>query len=180
MDGLKEYPGEQKVSEIILQAFDVAVAEGHSTVVGDVLVSLSRSDTFFKEILSQLKLEVKDIANVVYWQTAVKKELRQNKHFLDTSHLKMSGESAGIGLLVILLQKQFSVDMTDSLARGDLGLKIIGHDRQIDEIKEALSKRNGGNVIIVGERVGKETTILGFTKKCWKGRQIRTLILSTL
>ena len=64
---------------------------------GDVLVSLSRSDTFFKEILSQLKLEVKDIANVVYWQTAVKKELRQNKHFLDTSHLKMSGESAGLG-----------------------------------------------------------------------------------
>ena len=30
--------------------------------------------------------------------------------------------------------------MTDSLARGDLGLKIIGHDRQIDEIKEALSR----------------------------------------
>ena len=173
LDGLKEYPGEQKVSEIILQAFDVAVAEGHSTVeVGDVLVSLSRSDTFFKEILSQLKLEVKDIANVVYWQTAVKKELRQNKHFLDTSHLKMSGgigRDWAFGYSPFL--KQFSVDMTDSLARGDLGLKIIGHDRQIDEIKEALSKRNGGNVIIVGEPgVGKETTILGFTKKVLEGQ----------
>ncbi|MCL5410556.1 MAG: ATP-dependent Clp protease ATP-binding subunit [Patescibacteria group bacterium] len=172
LEGLKEYPGESKVAEIISQAFDVAVAEGHATVeVGDVLVSLCRSDSFFKEVLSQLKLEVKDIANVVYWQTSVKKEIK-NKHFLDTSHLKMSGgigKDWAFGYAPFL--KQFSVDMTESLARGNLGLKIIGHDRQIEEIKESLLKRNGGNAIVVGEPgVGKETTILGFTKKVLEGQ----------
>ena len=173
LEGLKEYPGEQKVADIVLQAFDIATAEGHTSVeVGDVLVSLCRSDSFFKEVLSQLKLEVKDVANVVYWQTSVQKEMKQNKRFLDTSHLKMSGgigKDWAFGYAPFL--KQFSVDMTESLTKGDLGLKIIGHDRQIDEIKEALVKRTGGNVIIVGEPgVGKETTILGFTKKVLEGQ----------
>jgi ATP-dependent Clp protease ATP-binding subunit ClpC len=90
---------------------------------------------------------------------------------LDTSHLKLSGgvgKDWAFGYAPFL--RQFSADLTESLERGDLALKIIGHDRQIDEIKEALLKRSGGNAIIVGEPgVGKETTILGFTKKVLEG-----------
>lgn len=172
IEGLKGYSGEQKVMEIILQAFDIAGAEGHTKVeIGDVFASLCRTDTFFKKVLSELKLEVKDVANVVYWQTQIYQESRNKKQFLDTSHLKMSGgigKDWAFGYAPYL--KQFSADITDSLARGDLGLKIIGHDRQIDEIKEALLKRTGGNALIVGEPgVGKETTILGFAKKVLEG-----------
>lgn len=171
--GLKKYQGEQKVEEIILQAFDIAVAEGHYAVeVGDVFISLCRSDTYFKEVLSELKLEVKDVANVVYWQTAVYEEFRKNKRFLDISHIKMTGgigRDWAYGYATFL--KQFSVDLSESLAKGELGLEIIGHDRQIDEIKEALLKRSGGNAIIVGEPgVGKETTIMGFAKKVLEGK----------
>lgn len=171
-ESLNKYPGEKNISQVIADSIPVAVAEKHHSVgVGDVFVSLCRNDKFFKVMLDDLKLTAKDIANVVYWQTKIFKDKKESYRFLSTDHFKLSGgvgKDWAYGYTPFL--KQFSVDITESLERGNLGLEIIGHDKEIEEIKEALLRGNGGNAIVVGEPgIGKETCVLGFAKKVLEG-----------
>ena len=171
-DQLKNYAGEKIISKVVTDAIPIAVAEEHHSIgVGDVFVALCRNDKFLKSVMDDLKLTAKDVANVVYWQTKVFKDKKESYRFLSTEHFKLSGgvgKDWAFGYTPFL--KQFSVDITESLERGNLGLEIIGHDKEIEEIKEALLRGNGGNAIIVGEPgIGKETCVLGFAKKVLEG-----------
>lgn len=169
---MKDYSGEGNLSKVFVEAIEVAIAENHENIeVGDVFVAICHLDKMFKLILDDLKLLPKDVANVVYWQTKVFGGKKQSYRFLSTDHFKLSGgvgKDWAFGYTPFL--KQFSTDVTEALERGNLGLEIIGHDKEIDQIKEALLRGNGGNAIVVGEPgIGKETTVLGFAKKVLEG-----------
>lgn len=169
---LQAYNGEIDLGKIILESLEVAVLEGHTSIeIGDIFVALCHHDKFFRAFIEDLKLTPKDVANVVYWQTKVFKNVKESYRFLSTDRFKFSGgigRDWAYGYTPFL--KQFSADITESIERRGLGLEIIGHDKKISEIKEALLRGNGGNAIVVGEPgVGKETTVLGFAKKVIEG-----------
>jgi ATP-dependent Clp protease ATP-binding subunit ClpC len=160
-------------TDVIKRAVEIAKAEGHHQIeIGDVFVVLCELDTEIKRFISDLGLETSDIANIVYWQTQVIREnIRYHHRFFDPENLRLSG---GIGrdwaYGFALLLKQYSSDLTGSIASQGLNLRIIGHDRHIKAIEEALSRQTGGNVVLVGEPgVGKKTCVLGFAKKVYEG-----------
>jgi ATP-dependent Clp protease ATP-binding subunit ClpC len=162
------------ITNIIPRALDVAKAESHHQIeVGDVFVAICELDPDLKKFISDLKLETSDIANIVYWQTQVIRENIRSRHrFFDPENLRLSG---GVGrdwaYGFTLLLRQYSSDITASIASQGLGLRIIGHDRHIKAIEEALSRETGGNVVLVGEPgIGKKTTVLGFAKKIYEGK----------
>lgn len=163
-----------EISKVILRALDVAKAEGHHQIeIGDVFIALCELDAELKKFISDLQLEISDIANIVYWQTQVIRQSIKSRHrFFDPENLRLSG---GVGrdwaYGFALLLRQYSSDLTASIASQGLGLRIIGHDRHIKAIEEALSRETGGNVVLVGEPgIGKKTTVLGFAKKIYEGK----------
>lgn len=161
------------IVKIIVRALEIAKAESHHQIeVGDVFVALCESDNGLKKFVSDLKLETADIANIVYWHTTVlRAEIKAKKRF-DPDDLHLTG---GIGRDWVFGQtlylKQFSYDLTEVASRQGFNLEIIGHDKEIHEMEEALTRETGGNVILVGEPgVGKKTTVLGFAKRVYEGK----------
>lgn len=176
---LKGYKSEKlDIPAIIAESLDIAIAENHQNIeVGDVFVALCDKEPYFKSILTDLKLEAKDIANVVYWQSEVEKVSGENKRIFDPSVFKFTGgvgRDWAFGWTPFL--KQFSSDISKEIQAQGLNMEIIGHENEINQIKEALLRQNGANAVLVGDPgIGKRSTVLGFVKKVIEGRTKTTL-----
>ena len=164
---------------IIYRALEIAQAESHHQIeVGDVFIALCESDPGLKKFISDLKLDLSDIANIVYWHTNVlRAQIKARRRWFDPDDLRLTG---GIGRDWVFGEtrylKQFSHDLTEMAARQSLNLEIIGHDKEIKQMEEALTRETGGNVVLVGEPgVGKKTTVLGFAKRVYQGESFSSL-----
>ena len=162
------------VDLIIMRALEIAKAETHHQIeVGDVFVALCELDSQVNKYISDIKLDVSDIANVVYWQTnVIRSVILYKKRMFDPENLRLTGgigKDWAYGFTPML--RQFSHDLTRTIAGGGINLEIIGHDQEIKEMEEDLNRGVGGNVVLVGEPgVGKKTTLLGFAKKVYEGK----------
>lgn len=175
---LANYPGEEASNQIFDKALSIALLESHHQIeVGDVFAAICSEDNFFKKLMQNLKLEMIDLLNVVYWQTQLIRKIIDERKFLNPNKLKMTGgigRDWAFGWTPYL--RQFSTDLTREIDTSGLGLDIIGHDKEIKEIVEALIRENGRNAIVVGEAgVGKKTTVLGFAKKVLEGETFSEL-----
>lgn len=173
LNELQDYKAQYSAKQIILRSRDFAIAESHSQVeVGDVFAALCEMEKFFQEILVNLKLDIKDIVNVVYWQTILVRNLKKERKIFAAEKLHLNGgigKDWAFGFTPFL--NQFSNDITVAIKEHGLGIELIGHEREIEQIKEVLLKQTGGNAIVVGEAgVGKRTTVLGFAQKVTEGK----------
>ena len=162
-----------RMFNIAEKAIEVAITEKHSSVeIGDMLVALADADNFFSAVLAELDLTPEDLANIVYWQTAIDKEIEKNKKILDPENLHLTGgigKDWVFGYTPNLLY--FASDMTEAIERSGLGIHIVGHTKETKLIDEALNRSVGANAILVGEPgVGKKTTVLGFADKVSRGK----------
>lgn len=175
---LNEESGASEIMPLVHRALLIAEAESHHQIeVGDLFIALCENDPALKKFLSDYKLEIQDIANIVYWQTAEMREKYYKKRFVDPDNIKLTG---GVGRDWIfgaaILLRQYSEDLTRSIGESGLNLHIVGHDKEIKEMEEALTKQTGGNVILVGEPgVGKKTTVFGFVKRIFEGKAMGVL-----
>ena len=170
---LESYNSTVSAKEIVARSLDYALAESHHQIeAGDVFAALCEEDKFFQDLLVNLKLEVKDIVNIVYWQTLLIREYKKESKIFTPDRLRLNGgigRDWAFGFTPFL--NQFSSDITSSIKANGLGLELIGHEREIGQIKEVLLQNTGGNAIVVGEPgVGKRTTILGFAQKVAEGK----------
>ncbi len=172
------YTGKKIPADFYVKALDIAILEGHHYIeIGDVFIVLCSYSDHLKKLLTEYKLELIDLMNVVYWRTRLlRKEIDDKKH-LDPAKLKMTGgigRDWAFGWTPFL--KQFAVDLTREIESQGLELDIVGHDKEIKEIKEALLRSNGGNAVLVGEAgVGKNTTVMAFAKKVLNGETYSAL-----
>ena len=176
---LQKLPDKVDVVACVARALEIAVAESHHHIEdGDLFVAMCESEQSLVAFLSDVHLEIQDIANIVYWQTAVIREsIKYKKRLFDPDDLHLNG---GVGKDWIFgfapLLKNYSHDLTDSISRGGLDLDIVGHDREIDQMEEALTRGRGGNILLVGEPgVGKKTTVMGFAKRVEGGKAMGNL-----
>ncbi len=167
------------VNQIFLRALKIASAESHHQIeTGDVFVSLCENYLPLKQFLSDIHLEIKDIANIVYWQTTViRHQIKYSKRVFDPDDLHLGG---GIGrdwaYGFTPLLRQSGRDITDSISRAGLNLEIVGHDKEIKQMEEALTRDRGGNVLLIGEAgIGKKTTVLGLAKSVQEGQAMGDL-----
>jgi len=179
IESIKGEESDIDTSEIVSRSLKIALAESHHQIeCGDLFIALCEYHPLLKKFISDIHIEIKDLANIVYWQTVVirlNKKLRRRIFNPDDLHL-----SGGIGRDWIYgfapLLKQYARDMTESIAKYGLDLDIVGHDKEIKEMEESLTRQRGGNVILVGEAgVGKKTTVMGFAKKVENGTAMGTL-----
>jgi ATP-dependent Clp protease ATP-binding subunit ClpC len=171
-NSLKADSGDPDIDSIISAAFDIGVVEKHHQIeVGDVFIALCKIDPFFKAFVSSLKLEISDIAHVVYWQTSLIRRLLEGRRFLDPNRFRMTGgfgRDWAYGYTPLL--RQFGRDLTNMIRSHGLGLEVIGREKEIKQIEEGLLRQNGGDVVLVGEPgIGKRTTVLGLSKKIAEG-----------
>lgn len=176
---LERFPSQADLRAVLIRALEVAVVESHHHIEnGDLFVALCEKEPSLGAFLSDVHLEVQDIANIVYWQTfVIRKHIKYKKRVFDPDDLHLSG---GIGRDWVFgfapTLKAFSRDLTESIAQYGLNLEIVGHDREIDEMEEALTRDRGGDVLLVGEPgVGKKTTVLGFAQRVQQGRAMGNL-----
>ncbi len=167
------------LTKIAVRAMQIAIAESHRQIeTGDVFISLCENYSPLKNFLSDVHLEIKDIANIVYWQTSViRNQIKAQNRIFDPDDLHLSG---GIGRDWVfgfaMLLKQYGSDMTEAISAHGLNLEIVGHDKEIKQMEEALTRDRGGNVLLVGEAgIGKKTTVLGFAKRVQEGKAMGNL-----
>ena len=170
---LDSYQSTLGITPIVLRAVDIALSETHHQIeIGDIFVALCEQDPFFKEFLINLKLEVKDIDNLVYWRTNIVREIVLSKSFFNPIKLRMNGgigKDWAFGYTPML--RRYSTDLTDSIRSYGLQLEIFGKDKAVTEIEEALLHEHGGNVIVVGEPgIGKKTAVMAFANKVYQGK----------
>ncbi|OQB06351.1 MAG: ATP-dependent Clp protease ATP-binding subunit ClpC [bacterium ADurb.Bin212] len=176
---LKSANQELSLNDVVARSLKIAVSESHRQIeCGDLFIALCESYLPLKSFISDIHIEIADLANIVYWQTMViRRNIDQKNRAFDPDNLHLSG---GIGRDWIYgfapLLKQYARDMTESIAKYGLDLDIVGHDKEIKEMEESLTRQRGGNVILVGEAgVGKKTTVMGFAKKVENGTAMGTL-----
>ncbi len=170
---------EVAVDQAVLRALKIAVAESHHQIeTGDLFIALCERYIPLKKFLSDTRLEIKDLANIVYWQTTlIRHQKKYDKKAFDPDDLHLSG---GIGrdwaYGFTPLLRQYGRDITDSISRNGLNLEIVGHDKEIEQIQEALTRDRGGNVLLVGEAgIGKKTTVMGLAKSIQEGSAMGNL-----
>lgn len=166
------------INQVSLLALKTAAELKRSEITsGDFFYALSLSEKNIAAIYKELGIELDDIKNILYWQANIHKKIEEERGLFNPNKLKLTGgigKDWSYGWTPHL--KQFSVDLSNSIQNAGLGLEVIGHEQEISQIKEALLKSSGGNVVLVGEPgVGKETTIMGFVKKVVEGNTNSTL-----
>lgn len=171
-EALQNYKGKSEVLKIISRAINIAEVNNQLTISsGDVLAALSEIDDFAKNLADNLKIDAKDLVNLVAWQIKIMNRIDESHDFLNLDHLHLTGgigKDWAFGFTNFL--RRFSSDMTQSIKESGLNLEIIGRDGEIKQIEEALLHQSNGNVIVVGDAgSGKRTTILGFAKKVLEG-----------
>ncbi|MBU1178031.1 ATP-dependent Clp protease ATP-binding subunit [Patescibacteria group bacterium] len=160
---------EHELAEVVGSALPVALAEGHSMIeVGDIFVNLSQVDAFFHELAFFLDIKLADVANIVNWETTVRRK-RENLKF-NPDRMKLTG---GIGKewdcgYTIALSR-FAYDLTPAVA--NLPFEYIAHPSELTAMEKALAKSAQHNILLVGEPgVGKETLVYFLAQKMREGR----------
>lgn len=171
---LKKFPDKVDVVGNAIRALEIAVAESHHQIeTGDMFIALSEKEQSLINFLSDINVETADLANIVYWQTSViRNHIKYQRRVFDPDNLHLTG---GVGRDWVYgftpLLKQYAHDITASIAERGINLEIVGHNREIAQMEESLTRGHGGNVLLVGEAgVGKKTTLLGFAQKVYEGR----------
>lgn len=168
------------ISGIFIRALEIAIAEGHDQIeTGDLFLALVLYDPSLKEAVFRLKVEPEDIANVIYWQTKIKRKYLAGHQLFNTKNLSLTGgigRDWAYGYTNVL--NRYSEDISELVKVGGLdSLELEAKDREITLIEDTLTRAENHNVVIVGDPgVGKKTTVYGLAKKIYHGQS--TSILS--
>ncbi|MCX6808855.1 MAG: hypothetical protein NTW50_04285, partial [Candidatus Berkelbacteria bacterium] len=170
-DVLANHEDQSLAFPFLLEACQMAVNNQHKLIQGgDVLLALFEKDPPFVALLESLQINLDDIKNVVYWLNHIKGKIAEDKLF--TTKLRLTGgvgRDWAFGYTPYL--KNFSRDITQSIRDYGMGLELVGREKEILEIIEALSKQSGGNAIVVGDAgIGKHTVVMGFAKAVLEGK----------
>ena len=169
---LKTSPSlEQVVREdfesIIEEAGRIALKRnGEEIKEGDIIASLAKSENNLKQIITDSDIEPEDFEKVNEWQEKVYLRIQKNKCFWSYENL-LRGGSLGrdwtAGYTPTL--DSFSLDWTNEVKRRGFE-DIVGHQDKVPVIERILSKKDAGNVLIVGDPgAGRKNIIHGLIKK---------------
>jgi ATP-dependent Clp protease ATP-binding subunit ClpA len=169
---LKNNPSSEEISKedfeaIIEEAGKLALKRKSEEIKeGDVIAALSKSEKNITEIITDSDLEAEDFEKVNEWQERVYERIQKNKCFYCYENLLKAGSlgkdwTAGYTPTL----DSFSIDWTDEVKRRGFE-DIVGHQELVPVIERILSKKDQGNVLIVGEPgAGRKNIVHGLIKK---------------
>ncbi|MFA5714717.1 MAG: ATP-dependent Clp protease ATP-binding subunit [Candidatus Paceibacterota bacterium] len=133
---------------------------------GDIIASLAKIEPNLAEIITQSDIDTDDFEKVNEWQERVYKKIQKDKCFWSYENLLKAGSIGrdwASGYTPTL--DNFSIDWTDEIKRRGFE-EIVGHQAQVSQVEMILSKKDAGNVLIVGDPgVGRKNIIHGVIRK---------------
>lgn len=168
---LKICPPEETSKEVLETLFQEAgksaLKRGSEEIgEGDVIAALSKLEKNLMQIITDSELEAEDFEKVNEWQERVYKKIQKNKCFWCYENLIKAGSigkdwTAGYTPTL----DSFSIDWTEEVKRRGFE-DIVGHQELVPVVERILSKKDQGNVLIVGEPgAGRKNIIHGLIKK---------------
>ncbi|MFZ3054667.1 MAG: ATP-dependent Clp protease ATP-binding subunit [Minisyncoccales bacterium] len=172
---------EQTVKEnfeaIIEEAGKMALRRnGEEIKEGDIISALSKVEPNLLQIITDTDLEAEDFEKVNQWQERVYKKIQQIKCWWSYENLLKAGSigrdwTAGYTPTL----DSFSIDWTNEVKRRGFE-DIVGHQDQVPIIERILSKKDAGNVLIIGEPgAGRKNIIHGLIKKTLLNQSVSRL-----
>ncbi|MFA5086465.1 MAG: ATP-dependent Clp protease ATP-binding subunit [Candidatus Paceibacterota bacterium] len=168
---LKSCPPEETSKEIletlIIEAGKSALKRGSGEIKeGDVIAALAKMEKNLTQIITDSDLEPEDFEKVNEWQERVYRKIQKSKCFWCYENLIKAGSigkdwTAGYTPTL----DSFSTDWTEEVKRRGFE-DIVGHQDMVPVVERILSKKDQGNVLIVGDPgAGRKNIIHGLIKK---------------
>ncbi|MDD4531710.1 MAG: hypothetical protein PHH21_03340, partial [Candidatus Pacebacteria bacterium] len=178
---LKSCPPEETSKEIletlIIEAGKSALKRGSGEIKeGDMIAALSKLEKNLMQIITDTDLEPEDFEEVNEWQERVYRKIQKSKCFWCYENLIKAGSigkdwTAGYTPTL----DSFSTDWTEEVKRRGFE-DIVGHQDMVPIVERILSKKDQGNVLIVGDPgAGRKNIIHGLIKKTLLNQSARNL-----
>ena len=159
------------VWQILFQSFDIAVKEKQSQVyIADVLLATVKQSEPLQEMLYEMKIDNKKLANVIEW-IRIKETLRKEyKRFRRAAARRSKhGIDRAMTAVATPFLNNYSQDITLAAKFGHIE-QCVARDNEIEEIFRIIE---GGrqSVILVGEHgAGKMSIVEGITERMIEDR----------
>jgi len=153
--------------KLIIDAGKIALKrKGDEIKEGDIIAALAKVEPNLNEIITQTDIEAEDFESVNEWQERVYRKIQMDKCFWSYENLLKIGSIGRdwtSGYTPTL--DGFSVDWTDEVKRRGFE-EIVGHQDKVTQVEMILSKKESGNVLLVGDPgVGRKNIIHAIIRK---------------
>jgi len=131
--------------------------------MGDVLISLAKSDSIFKKVLVDARLSPEDIENVVEWLEAIEQRNQRRRRFWEKENLLQLGsigKAWAAGYTPTL--DRFSIDISGVARRKFFFGRAVGKEEAVKEVERILSEREINNVLLVGQPGSGRRSLIEF------------------
>jgi len=159
---------EERRREIFEAARAIAFETGNSKITFYALfLALAERDADFQKTMDMLELAKEDVADVVLWQARRQTYRDFRKKFWERDNLRRALAASPVkmavgGYTVLLDQYSHDIGLTNPLRQGG----VVLHTRQIKQLEEALIKRRGGGILLVGESgSGRKSIVYNFANR---------------
>jgi len=176
----RQNSGEVKFSQDFLDVLAAArqntIANGRDAVSsGDVLLGLIQKSDIFKHLMFDIKIDEKDIMNVVEWHEMTREYVEKFNLPYWEKPIISGGIGADWSFGYTPMLNQFAKNLNIEVEfMGDV--HVYGRSSEIDSIERILSKTDHNNALLVGEHgIGKKTIVKGFVAKIIKGNILPSL-----
>lgn len=153
--------------KIIEEAGRIALKRNSEEIKeGDIIACLAKIEPNLMEIITQSDVEEEDFEKVNEWQERLYRKIQNDKCFWSYENLLKKGSIGRdwtSGYTPTL--DSFSIDWTDEIKRRGFE-EIIGHQDKVAQVEMILSKKDAGNVLLVGDPgAGRKNIIHGIIRK---------------
>lgn len=172
---------EQTVKEnfeaLIEEAGKVSLKRGGEEIKeGDIISVLAKVEPNLMQIIIDSDLEAEDFEKVNRWQEKVYRKIQQSKCWWSYENLLKAGSIGRdwtSGYTPTL--DGFSIDWTNEVKRRGFE-DIVGHQDKVPVVERILSKKDAGNVLIIGEPgAGRKNIIHGLIRKTMLNQSVSNL-----
>ncbi|MDP2930176.1 MAG: ATP-dependent Clp protease ATP-binding subunit [bacterium] len=175
---LKQSSNGQRLSnDFFLDTVKNSIQKGNLRISsGDLLAALAKHDPILAEVFVRTDNTADDVNKLSWWWETFRKELSENRKFWLPKNLAQKGGLAknfAAGYTVLL--DTYSIDLTESLRKRGFG-KIIGHQKEVEQIERVLARQDANNVLVVGEEgSGRGALIQALAQKIFFGESFPEL-----
>jgi ATP-dependent Clp protease ATP-binding subunit ClpC len=162
---------------IIEEAGKSALKRGSEEIKeGDIIAALAKAEPNLMQIVTDTDLEAEDFEEVNEWQERVYKKIQQSKCWWSYDSLLKAGSigrdwTAGYTPTL----DNYSIDWTNEVKRRGFE-EIVGHQDLVPVVERILSKKDAGNVLIVGEPgAGRKNIVHGLIRKTMLNQSVPNL-----
>jgi len=142
--------------------------------VPDLIASLFDFEPIFKQLLIDQNLDKSDLSELALWHEKDKEYWQNRAKFWRIENLlRQSPIGASWAYGYPLFLQRFTEDITLPFYEKGGRVDLIGRDKVMLQIEQALAKTQGANVLLVGETgIGKRSIVLALAQKVSAGEAL--------